>query len=66
MTVGYNHNMSLNDIYETVANISNSLYNLQKKQILSQDSYLEMKPLVDKLYSVIGLTILFERKSNES
>jgi len=66
VTVGYNHNMSLSDIYETVANISNSLYNLQKNQILSRDAYLEMKPLVEKLYSSIGWTILFERRSNES
>ena len=51
--------MTLDEIYSTVADICNSLYNLNKEEKISQPDYVYLKSIAEKFYSAIGSTILY-------
>lgn len=51
-------NMSFNDIYDALASISSSLYNLRKNGIIPAHVCDELRPRTDKLCSLVGQAIL--------
>ena len=60
-----NNKMDMNEIYDAVSDISNSLYNLNKNGAIYQEDYKNLKIIVDDLYSEIGATILYGKKEND-
>ena len=60
-----NNKMDMNEIYDAVSDISNSLYNLNKNGAIYQEDYRNLKIIVDDLYSEIGATILYGKKEND-
>ena len=60
-----NNKMDMNEIYDVVSDISNSLYNLNKSGAIHQGDYINLKIIVDDLYSEIGATILYGKKEND-
>jgi hypothetical protein len=51
--------MTLDEIYTTIADVSNSLYNLRKENKISNPDYNCLKKMVESLYSLIGTVILY-------
>ena len=54
-----NNEMTLDEIYTAIADISNSLYNLRKYNKISGPDYGWLNTLVQKLYSSIGMAMLY-------
>lgn len=60
-----NNKMNIEETYSTVADVSNSLYNLARNQVIDAEDYAEIKQTVQLLYSQIGRAILSSNKGDK-